>query len=379
MLLTEDAGCRQERRFAETPLFLAIRSAYNLPTSNLEILNGFTQLQAGGDMYRRCLIPIFFLILLVGCATHSPEKTAQEPNVTFEGVRISQDVVYGHKFGMALTFDMYQPENPNGAGVIGINSGGWQSPVASFHMKTSEGLRLATLEELETNTIETPTGETMIVNMRSFNPEPLFSRGFTVFDVRHGSSPKFKMDEIVADLRRAVRFIRFHAWEYGVDAERLGLWGASAGGHLSLLLATTADIGNPDTADEFEKDTGRVAAVVAYFPPSDLKKNVEAGLKNNPDFLKLFPALDLGIDEYRKYSPINFVSSDDPPILIVHGDEDLLVSIDQGKAMCQALQEAGVESKFVAILGAGHGFEGADADHALAEATDWFMKHLVGK
>ena len=102
--------------------------------------------------------------------------------------------------------------------------------------------------------------------------KPLLDKGFTVIDVRHGSSPKFEMSEIVSDPRRAIRFIRFHAGKYGIDAERLGVWGCSAGGHLALLLGTTTDVRSKDITDEVEKSTGRVAAVVAYFPPADLKR-----------------------------------------------------------------------------------------------------------
>ena len=80
-------------------------------------------------MYRRCLIALFFAIYLIGCTAPAPQETVQDPNVTPEGIRITPDVVCGHIFGMALTFDMYQPQNSNGAGVLFINSGGWQSPI----------------------------------------------------------------------------------------------------------------------------------------------------------------------------------------------------------------------------------------------------------
>ncbi|MGB0578943.1 MAG: alpha/beta hydrolase [Limisphaerales bacterium] len=73
----------------------------------------------------------------------------------------------------------------------------------------------------------------------------LLAKGFTVFSVRHGSSPKFTIPEVVGDVRRSVRFIRQHATEYGVDPKRLGVCGGSAGGHLSLVLGTTSDAGNP--------------------------------------------------------------------------------------------------------------------------------------
>lgn len=307
-------------------------------------------------MHRHRPIALLLVIILVGCTAPTPEEAVQDPNVTPEGVRITPDVVYGHKFGMALTFDMFQPENQNGAGVIIINSGGWRSDFPNLHEYTADGIRLKTQE---------------------IKIEPFLSKGFTVFWVRHGSSPKFEMHEIVSDLRRAVRFIRFHSEEYGIYAERLGVQGGSAGGQLALLLATTAEIGNSEVTEEFEKGNGSVAAVVAYFPPTDLKRAVDHLNKTDPDFLKQLPAVDLPDSQLAEYSPINFVTSDDPPILIIQGDNDPGLPVIQGKSMYQALQAAGVRSKLVIIPGAGHGFEGEDAELALTEAVSWFEEHLA--
>jgi hypothetical protein len=214
-------------------------------------------------MCQRCVIAVTLVIFLVSCTAPTTEETP-DPNVTPEGVRITPDVVYGHKFGMALTFDMFQPEYQNGAAVIFLNSGGWISGHFNFYKETVDGLRLIEVAELLKRL---PGWESIYI-------KPLLDKGFTVFDLRHGSSPKFDMDEIVADLRRAVRFIRHHSGDYGIDSEKLGLWGASAGGHLSLLLGTTADIGNSEATDSFEKGTGRVAAVVAYCPPTHLVRPI---------------------------------------------------------------------------------------------------------
>lgn len=324
-------------------------------------------------MYLRCLIAVLFVIFLIGCTAPTPEKTDQDPNVTPEGIRITPDVVYGHKFGMALTLDMFQPQNQNGAGVIFINSGGYISPRFSFYKQTNEGLRLPTVEDLEKMH---PAG-------RAANIKLLLDKGFTFYDVRHGSSPKFEIHEIVADLRRAVRFIRFNAKEYGVNAERLGLWGGSAGGHLALLLGTTGDIGNSEAADEFEKETGRVAAIVVFFASADLKGFVDFLRKSNPDVLKQVPIFDISDDQLREFSPINFFSSDDPPTLIIHGEKDQIVPINEGESIYQALLKTGVETKFVKIPGVGHSFIGENEDkakdQALAESISWFEEHLVGK
>ena len=323
-------------------------------------------------MYHRYLITAVLGILLTGCTPPTSEKQAEkkETSTGAEEPRITPDVVYGHKFGMALTFDMFQPQKQNGAGIIFINSGGWVSPMAPlFYKETAEGLRLSTDQERAQMDPESQ-GRPRI--------KPLLDKGFTVFDVRHGSSPKFEMSEIVSDLRRAIRSIRFHAGKYSIDAERLGVWGGSAGGHLALLLGTTADVGSKDITDEFEKSTGRVAAVVAYFPPADLKRLTEFH-KKDPKESQPPAILAMKTEQFGEFSPINFVSPDDPPTLIVHGDQDQMVPILEGESMYQALLKVGVKSKIVTIPGAGHGFFGKDDDHAMQETISWFEEHLKVK
>lgn len=304
---------------------------------------------------------LILLGFLAGCST--PARDAVDE--AREGAllpQITKYVVYGHKFGLAMTFDVYQPQERNGAAVIFINSGGWQSPAFDFDAPTSDGNRFLTDSEIDqADSIH-----------REFSPRLLLESGFTVFNVRHGSSPRFEMPEIVADLRRAVRFILYRASEYGVDPERIGLWGGSAGGHLALLLGTTSEIGNVDASDDFELMPGRVAAVVVYFPVTDIQRLV----RDRPVLVDWMPALDLGPEQYRGLSPIHFASPDDPPTLIIHGDQDTLIPIVEGESMHQALLASGVRSEFKVIVGAEHGFKGEDADLALAETVSWFQEHL---
>ena len=137
--------------------------------------------------------------------------------------------------------DVYRAARPNGAGVIAIVSGGWQSSV-----------------------------ELARIFAQAY--PPLNEKGFTVFAVRHGSWPRYPLSSIVADMRRSVRFIRQHAKEYGVDPNRIGVFGSSAGGHLALLLGTTGDSGDPSASDPVLRESSRVAAVVANFPPTDLAR-----------------------------------------------------------------------------------------------------------
>ena len=153
---------------------------------------------------------------------------------------IITDVVYGHKDGMALTLDVYEPADANGAGILFMVSGGWVS-------------RWAPPERF----------------MPLFTP--LLDEGFTVFSVRHGSSPRYKVPDAHADVERAIRFVRSNAADYDVDPNRLGVFGFSAGGHLSLMLGTTGDDQGAAGESEGEETSSRVQAVVAYFPPVDLR------------------------------------------------------------------------------------------------------------
>src|SRR5207342_2870652 len=100
--------------------------------------------------------------------------------------------------------------------------------------------------------------------------DELLRRGYTVFAVVHGSQPKYTIPEILQDMHRAVRFIRHRAKDYHIDPDRIGIIGASAGGHLSLMQGTAGDLGNPKARDPIDRVSNRVQAVTAFFPPTDL-------------------------------------------------------------------------------------------------------------
>jgi acetyl esterase/lipase len=259
---------------------------------------------------------------------------------------IIPDVVYGHKDGMALTFDVIKPErNANGAALLFMVSGGW---VSSYVAPAQMAKRFS----------------------------GILDRGFTLVAVRHGSSPKYLIPEIVADVRRAVRLVRHRAKDWGIDADRLGVFGMSAGGHLSLMLGTTSDAGDPGAPEDFMRESNRVASVVAYFPPVDLRSwargVVPAGQGN-----RRFPALNFEKEKAPDYSPLVHVSPDDPPTLLLHGDKDELVPIDHSQRMYAALQQAGVDSNFITFPAAEHGFMGEDATRATAALVAWFERTLL--
>ncbi len=285
-------------------------------------------------MLKRLIIGVFGLWLTT---LSVPSRAADE------AVEIIPDVVYGHKYGMALTMDVLKPrEGANGAGVLFMVSGGWFSAWA-------------------------PPENTV-----SWNSD-LLDKGFTVFMVRHGSSPKFVIPEVIEDVRRSVRFIRANAERFGVDPERLGVTGGSAGGHLSLILGTTADPGNPTAPDPIDRVSDRVAAVVAFYPPTDLRPWVGTDSEYN----KNFPALQFDPDKAKDCSPLLQVTSDDPPTLLIHGDKDELVPLTHSEQIHRVFEENKVVSRLMIIEGAAHGFSGDDARRASRAKVEWFMKTLL--
>ena len=253
--------------------------------------------------------------------------------------QIEEDVIYGYKDGMALIYHVLAPETKNNAAVIFVISGGWRSIKIDMDFLDS-WLSYMTDE------------------------------GFTVFAVNHGSSPRYHVPDAVSDVRRAVRHIRSNAEKYEIDPERLGVMGLSAGGHLSLMLGLTSDQGSESAGDPIERVSNRVQAVVAYYPVVDLTEIVSDEAENL--------ALRLEIKLAAENSPIKFVSKDDPPVLLLHGDQDEVVPIDHSRRMHAALTEIGAIVEFEVIEGARHSFHEEDDRNRVEKLTvDFFKKHLA--
>jgi acetyl esterase/lipase len=262
-----------------------------------------------------------------------------------QDIRIIPDVVYGHKDGLAMTFDVLQPADPNGAGILFMVSGGWVS-------------RWSPPEQM----------------VQRF--EGLLDRGFTMFIVRHGSSPRYFVPDAVSDVRRAARFVQYHADRWGVDPDRLGAYGGSAGGHLSLMLGIGTPTGEPEAEEPFMREGVRLASVVAYYPPVDLQTWAR-GRVSDPPPGQSFPALNFERELAAGISPILFITPDDPPVLLIHGTEDRTVPLSHSTRIHEAFQQKGVTSELIVIEGAGHGFRGEDATRATAALIDWFEKTLL--
>jgi len=263
-----------------------------------------------------------------------------------EGPKILADQVYGRKDGMALTLDVIRPAKANGAGVLWIPTGGWYSPYVDPKLSAA-------------------------IN------KPLLDRGFTVFVVRHSCAPKYAIPDCTADVRRSVRFLRMKAPEFGIDAKRLGVWGTSAGGNLSLMLGTTGDDGDPRAKDPALRQGRRVAAVVALCPPTDIRD----WLTDPPEVIRKFtalkPALNFDPRLAADNSPLVKVTGKAAPALLIHGDKDELVPISHSRNLLAALRKEKVPCELLTVEGAAHAFSQKQTREVILPALmGWFEKYL---
>jgi acetyl esterase/lipase len=307
------------------------------------------------------------LVLLSVLAIIPPVGAAEREKIQGLEYTRQADVIYGRKHGVALTMDVLFPKKQNGAAVIYAVSSGFNS-----HHKWIEGTRFAK------------------------NMSMLLDRGYTVFLVVHGSTPKFTIRENYADIRRSIRFIRHNAKSYGIDSNRIGMSGASAGGVISLMMAATPQEGDPKARDPIDRESTRLQAVACFYPASDLINFQKAG----ENVLKIAAAnRHLGSYQFRDHdpktnsyklitdpkrvaelladnSPITHVSAGDTPTLIVHGEKDRLVPLLQASKMVDALKAVGVESKLVVAKGKGHSWRDQWTNE-MKHIADWFDVHLA--
>lgn len=280
-----------------------------------------------------------------------------------------RDIIYGRKVGLSLTMDVIAPKKANGLGVIFIVSGGW---ISAADIIKPEAYR-AFLE-----------------------------RGYTVFAVLHGSQPKYTIPEIVEDVHRAVRFIRHHAKDYRIDPDRIAITGGSSGGQLALTIATAGTKGDSTSRDPVERQSSRVQAAGCFCPPTDFLNWGKPGrimdVRRMGSTRQLRPfasAIDFKaydpergvlvsiVDEVqvkeilRSISPMAHVSADDPPTLVLHGDKDELVPLEQSERFIAKLKDAGVPAKLMVKKDCGHAW--LDLVKDMRYLAEWFDEQLKDK
>jgi acetyl esterase/lipase len=288
---------------------------------------------------------VIVLLVLSPVVAQQPKQKATPPLP--ENVHVQQDVEYAKAGDVSLKLDIYKP-NPEStaprACVVWIHGGGWQGG------NKSSGARLLA---------------------------PFVASGDYV-----GVSVGYRLTDVapfpaqIHDCKAAIRYVRANAGKLGIDPNKIGVWGSSAGGHLVSLLGTSGDVKDVEGNLGTTGVSSRVACVVDFCGPSDFP-NFELTSGAQGPITKLLGGLPKDRSEIAKQaSPITYVSKDDPPFLVVHGTNDATVPFDQGVRFSDALKKGGVDSTLIRMEGGGHGIGGQEI---AGRVNTFFDKHLLGK
>ena len=297
--------------------------------------------------------PVVIAALVLLMASSVPKRAAAEE-------RVERNIVYGMYSGLALLMDVYHPADPNGYGIVVISGSGWHAPLSLDARPLKQGVDRA---DPQTNA--------------------LLDSGFTLFAINHRAAPRFRYPAAVEDAQRSVRYIRHHAARYEIDPDRIGAFGGSSGGHLVSMLGVLDGGENPEDSSPINRESSKVQAVVALFPATDLGAfagGTDGDKGTVSSFVGTRPRRDPQSEEaalYAEASPTSYVSPDDPPFLLVHGDADTVVPFSQSELFHEGLTKTGVTVDLIRVLGGGHGsLRLPNAPDYIGAMVDWFNRHL---
>ncbi len=263
---------------------------------------------------------------------------------------IQRDLVYKHVNGEVLTLDLYCPEKVSGPlpVIVWIHSGGWSKgrkercPAVAL---VQEGYAVASIDYRLTSTAPFPAQ--------------------------------------IEDCKAAVRWLRANASTYHLDPDHVGAWGHSAGGHLAALLGTSGGVRELDGTGDNMSYSSRVQAVCDVAGPSDLVRLYQEASQSRGDksgkVMSDIAALvgssaEQNVTTSTAASPIHYVSKDDPPFLIIHGENDATIPVTQAESFAAALKAAGVETTLEIANGRGHGAGGPKAQPMIKAFFDKYLK-----
>ncbi len=270
-----------------------------------------------------------------------------EPGV--DAVRFERDIVYATRPGtggdIELKLNLARPADDADARacIVAIHGGAWRAGDRSHLDALVQGLA---------------------------------REGFVAATISYRFCPEHRFPAQVEDCAAAVRFLRAHAGEYGIDPDRIGAIGFSAGAHLSMMLGVLDPGDGLGIAGEDPRDTGKVQAVVSFFGPTLL------GASDIPvqsrglvaDFVG--PEPEGAPERWKAASPVTYVTPGDAPVLLFQGSQDRLVPLTQPGHMMEAMTRAGVAGRAEIIGGADHGWGGAELERTLRVSREFFAQHL---
>jgi acetyl esterase/lipase len=283
---------------------------------------------------------IILLISIVLCtmtwaADKSQEKIVPMPAPKIEmmavpdGIKVEQDLVYATMNGHELKLDIAYPKEKKGKmpAIINIHGGGWL--------------------------------------MGDKNPNEAIidaQHGYIGISIQYRKSDIAKFPAAVHDCKTAVRWARANADKYGIDIDRIGVMGGSAGGYLAAIMGVSNNDSYLEGDGPYKQYSSKVQTAVDQFGPTDFSRmndvpgNMDHNLPSGPESQFIGKPVQEAPDLVKKANPITYIDASDPPILVMHGEKDGDVIINQSELFYNALAKAGVKTKFVRIKNAGHGF-----------------------
>lgn len=259
----------------------------------------------------------------------------QAANLHAADVTWDNNVVYGKGGDEELKLDIARPSEGRGPfpAVVFIHGGGWVGGNrAGFRGWAEQAAKRGYVA--------------MTISYRLTQIDPETKLGKVPFPAQ------------IEDCKCAIRWLRANAAKYNVDSKHIGVGGGSAGGHLSLLVGLTDEAhkleGNGGHADQ----SSRVQAVVNVFGPTDMKTCWDTSAGARPFIQGLCGKPDDPKNSFKAASPVTYISSDDPPILTLHGSADTLVPPSQATQLDEQLKAAKVKHELLILEGEGHGFKG---------------------
>ena len=302
--------------------------------------------------------PLAVLLILAPTAVAADAPSAKLLDKSQISVR--KGIVYTSAGGETLRLDLAVPKTPGPHPVVVcLHGGAWKFGDRSELSRTPLDPELNKMSH----------GLSMI--------EGLAARGFAAATVDYRNVPRCTFPAPLEDCKTAVRFLRAKAKEYDLDGSRVAALGFSAGGHLAALLGLTdSSAGFDGTA--YSDQSSKVNCVVDLFGPTDLTLYaVSEGLNAGFMVPLLGPKAKEGTDLHKKASPINYVTKDAPPFLVVHGTVDFIVPIIHSERLVAKLKACGDECEFVKVSGKGHGWSGEAARETTETVTKFLKAHLV--
>ncbi len=276
-----------------------------------------------------------FSILACGCSPRLPNSVKVERNIPFAQIG-----------GQTLRLDIYSPKKPTGKlpAVVWLHGGAWNSGDKDF----------------------CPIGF-------------MASKNLAIVSIDYRLAPAAVFPAQLHDCKGAIRWLKANANQFNLDADHIGIFGASAGGHLGLLLATTADNGKLE--GEVGGNTNyssRVQCVCAFYPPTELNLLVSNPLFRtnvNGDVAKLIGgAVAENVAQVLTASPLTYVNKNCAPVFLMHGDADNLVPVGQSQIFYEALLKADVAAQLEIIPGQGHGI--IAPPHVAEKIYQFYINHL---